>query len=141
MAALVSQCIRSRWASVFCLAVVVLALLLPAGGFGIPLCQFRVLTHLPCLACGLTRSFIGMAHLDLGRAAFFHPVGVVLFPLFVLVAALLPASPRVREGAASWAESHPRLLNWIAGGVLALFVLNGFGRIIWLVTTAQPSPW
>ena len=88
MVAVLTEVLRSKWASIACLAVVVLALVLPPQGFVLPggkpleMCQFKMLTHLPCPGCGLTRSFIGMAHLDLARAARFHPLGLVLFPLF-----------------------------------------------------------
>jgi hypothetical protein len=141
MTSLFVQCFRSRIASAVCLAVALAALLLPADGLGIPLCQFRAMTHLPCFGCGLTRSFIAMAHLDPGRAAFLHPVGLLLFPLVLGLGALLPARDTLRERLASWAEKRPLVWNLYAGVVLAVFTLYGFGRIVWLLRTHRPSPW
>jgi hypothetical protein len=141
MAIFVAQVLRSRWASVACLAVVVLALVLPRNGPGIPLCQFKRVTGLPCFGCGLTRSFIGMAHLDVARAGFFNPLGVVLFPMVALVALLLPAPARARDRLARWAEGHSRQVDLAGWMLLGGFILNGIGRIAWLKLTAQPSPW
>ena len=132
---------RSRLASLACLGVVILALALPPRGFGMPLCQFKMMTSLPCFSCGLTRSFIGMAHLDLGRALFFHPLGVFLFPLFAFVAALLPVPSSQRQRLARWAEDHGFLLNCVAIATLAFFLIYGGGRMVWLLASHRPSPW
>src|SRR5687768_5362657 len=97
MLCILNQCVRSRWASAACLAVVVLALALPPQGFGIPLCQFHQVTRMPCPGCGLTRSFIGLAHLNLEGAVFYNPTGVLLFPIVLFLAALLPVPGETRE--------------------------------------------
>jgi uncharacterized protein DUF2752 len=132
---------RSRIASLVCLAVVLFAAALPPQGFGVPLCQFKVMTHLPCFSCGLTRSFIGMAHLDIARAAFYHPLGVMLFAVFLFVAVLLPVPVPRRQQLAGWAEGHSLLLNCLAIAFLAVFLFYGGGRILWLLSTSRPSPW
>ena len=141
MGAFLATCWRSRWVSAVCLAVVAAALLLPPEGPGVPLCTFRTITHMPCFACGLTRSFIGCAHLDLRQAAFFNPVGLMLFPLVVYTAALLGAPRRVRERAAAGAVAHGGW--WTAFGIaaLGLFVVNGVARMVWVAMTGRPSPW
>ena len=141
MGPVLGHCLRSKWASAVCLLVVIAALALPPGGFGFPTCQFKEFTRLPCPGCGLTRSFIGMAHLDVARAGFYHPVGVILFPVVFLLAALLALPRRFRDGAARWAERHSVLVSWLFGGLLAFFVAHGVGRIVWLLATRQPSPW
>jgi hypothetical protein len=142
MAKLLVTCFRSRWFSAACLAVVVLSFLLPPGrGFGVPLCQFREMTGLPCLGCGLTRSFIDMARLHVERAAFYHPIGVVLFPLSLFFALLLPAPAALRERMSRWAETHPVLLNSFWGVLLVVFLAYGVGRMAWVALSHQPSPW
>lgn len=141
MATILAQLFRSRWASMLCLGVVVLAVVLPPGGLPLPLCQFKSFTHLPCLTCGLTRSFIGMAHLNPVRAAVFHPLGLVLFPLTVLVAGLLAAPEAVRERLAQAVERQRRLWMGIGITLLVFLVVYGFGRMAWLLTTHQPSIW
>lgn len=45
-------------------------------------CLFYKLTHVPCLACGLTRSFVCSAHGDFLNAFRMHLLGPLLFPLF-----------------------------------------------------------
>jgi len=141
MASLLAYCFRNRWVSAACLMVLVAACVLPPQGFGLPLCQFKLMTHLPCLACGLTRSFVGMAHGDVGRAGFYHPAGVILFPAVAAVALLLPAPARVRDRIAAWTEKRGPLWNYFAAGFAVLFVVNGVARVAWLVVTSQPSPW
>jgi hypothetical protein len=143
MAVVFQEFVRSRWASAACLAVVLLALALPArglvfpGGRELPLCQFKRVTHLPCPGCGLTRSFIGMAHLDLPRAARFHPLGLVLFPLVLFLAALLPAPAAARERVAAWAERNRGLVTWALWGLMVVFFAYGWGRMMWVL--AVPS--
>ena len=142
MAVFIAQLIRSRWASLGALVVVVLALVLPPDrGFGVPLCHFRMVTHLPCLACGLTRSYIAFAHLDPPRAAFYHPLGLVLFPFTVFVAGLMLVRQPARARMAGWVECRPRSLRRIGSALLAFFIVYGFGRMAWLLITHQPSPW
>ena len=51
----------------------------PADDGGFILCAFRRLTGLPCMGCGLTRSFCAIAKGELWRAAEFHPLGPALF--------------------------------------------------------------
>lgn len=121
--------------------MVLLSFLLPPGGFGIPMCQFRATTQLPCFACGLTRSFIRMAHLNLHEAAFYHPLGLVLFPMTLALALMLPLPRPARETCAGWAEKHDTLLNILGGGLLAAFLVYGVGRIIWVCQSHHPSPW
>ncbi len=141
MATIVASWFRSRWASAACLAIVVAALLLPPHGLGVPVCHFRSVTGIPCWACGLTRSFIGMAHGDLARAAFFHPLGLVLFPFTVLVAALLAVPAPRREALARWAERRAAWVNGFAWCLLVVFAVYGLGRMVWLFQSRQPSPW
>jgi len=47
--------------------------------FGLPPCGFLMVTGLPCPGCGLTHSFVAMAHLDFVAAVHANPFGVLLF--------------------------------------------------------------
>ena len=65
-------------------AVLVLSLLLPLPRGGtiahLPsVCPFFNATGLPCPGCGLTRSFVCLAHGHLFEALRWHPLGPVLF--------------------------------------------------------------
>ena len=48
-------------------------------------CPVLALTGVPCLMCGITRSFLAMAGLDITGAFVFHPLG----PFFILMLAAL----------------------------------------------------
>src|SRR5215510_9221950 len=56
-------------------SILVLSLLLPARGFGIETCLWHWLMGVNCPACGLTRSFIAVAHGRLRRAFRLSPGG------------------------------------------------------------------
>lgn len=67
-----------------CGAVLLLsvALPLPQNGtiLGLPsLCPFHNLSGVPCPGCGLTRSFVCLAHGQIAAAFEFHPLGPLLF--------------------------------------------------------------
>jgi len=73
--------------------VVALAFLLPTlkshhAWLDVP-CLFKKATGLPCLACGLTRSFVFTAHWNLYKAFDMHLLGPGLFVLTCAIAAYL----------------------------------------------------
>jgi len=43
------------------------------------LCSWKATTGIPCPGCGLTRSFVSLAHGRIAAAFAFHPIGPVLF--------------------------------------------------------------
>jgi hypothetical protein len=138
---MIAQAIRSRWASLGCLVIVVASFFLPPDGGGLPICQFRNVTHLPCLGCGLTRSFIRMAHLDFAQAAFWNPTSLLLFPLVLLIALLLPLPLDRRELLARWVEGQRRLVVGYGSVMATVFIGYGVGRLVWLLWSGRPSPW
>jgi hypothetical protein len=59
-----------------------------------PLCLFKYVTHLPCATCGLTRSFLSLAHGHWQEAFFYNPLGFLLYfgaIVFFLMSLLLPS--------------------------------------------------
>ena len=52
---------------------------LPGGGSLGGLCWFRAVFHVDCPFCGMTRSFVALAHGDASAAFRFHPAGPLLF--------------------------------------------------------------
>ncbi|MBI5836464.1 MAG: DUF2752 domain-containing protein [Candidatus Eisenbacteria bacterium] len=47
----------------------------------IPACPLHQWTGMDCPTCGMTRSFVALAHGQLDRSLHFHPLGPVLFAL------------------------------------------------------------
>jgi hypothetical protein len=56
------------------------------------LCPFRRITGMPCPGCGMTRSFVALAHGDLGAALAFNRLGPLLMVVFVVALAWKAAS-------------------------------------------------
>jgi hypothetical protein len=52
---------------------------LPGGASLGGLCWFRGVFHIDCPFCGMTRSFVALAHGDVAAALRFHPAGPLLF--------------------------------------------------------------
>lgn len=52
-------------------------------------CPVLALTNVPCLFCGLTRSFMAMGGLDIRQAFIFHPLGPMLYVAMLLTGAVL----------------------------------------------------
>ena len=81
-------------------------------------CMSRTLLHVDCPGCGLTRSFIAMAHGDLAAAWHFHRVGVLLS---LLTAAQVPYRVYRRYGGK---HVPARYTAWAAWTLLVLFIGN-----------------
>jgi hypothetical protein len=73
-----------RIAQVIALILLMLGMILPSGGMGIPLCMFKRVFSLPCPGCGLTRSVASVLHGDFLKSWSYHPLGI-----FFVGAALL----------------------------------------------------
>lgn len=108
------------------LALLASALISPAGVESGPiLCPFRLLTGIPCPACGLTRSWVHLAHGDLATSLSSHPVGPALMALTMLAA--VAASAYAVTG--RWLV-RPRLL---LGALVVLGIATGvFGVWRWI---------
>jgi hypothetical protein len=74
-------------------------------------CVWRSTIGLPCAGCGLTRSFVALAHGEWSRAFAFHPLGPILF---ALIWAQVPYRAlhmwQAYHGRPLW---RPRCLLWI----------------------------
>lgn len=86
----------------------------------IPLCVIRYFSGIECPGCGLTRSFLSMARLDIGDAFRFNAAGPLIYVVFV--GALIESSISLFRG--SFRFKWP---TWLVGGwgsavVVVLFV-------------------
>ena len=106
-------------------AVAVCFVLPPEALQGPLLCPFRLLVGLPCPFCGLTRSAVLSARLDIGRAVAFHPLGPVAL-LILISAAIYSIVLLIRPSLPSLWDL---MMSRLAGKVLkvATFVMG----VIW----------
>jgi hypothetical protein len=51
---------------------------------GYSLCPFRIITHIPCPGCGMTRAMICLGKLDLAKAIHLNPLSIPLFALMLI---------------------------------------------------------
>jgi len=118
---------------VLCAAVIVASALLDVGPKGLTLpgapgrplpgmCVSRTVFHMNCPTCGMTRSFVSMAHGRLRLAFALHRLGPLAF-LLVLVQVPLRAYA-VLTGGLPRALRHPRLGTWIVSGLVIALVAN-----------------
>jgi hypothetical protein len=95
--------------------------IVPLGGWSLPgLCMSREVFGLECPGCGLTRSFIHLAHGEFVASIRSHRIG----PLFaILVLIQLPY-----RAWSLWLADRkwpsPRVCQWIATSLIALLVSN-----------------
>ena len=65
-----------RKTQVVALILLLIGIVLPSRGMGIPLCMFKRLLSLPCPGCGLTRSVSSILHGDFLQSWSYHPLGI-----------------------------------------------------------------
>ena len=99
-------------------------MLAPFASVPLPeLCSWHRLTGVNCPGCGLTRSFIALAHGDLRQAWAFNPAGL---PLFAILLAQFPYRAaqlaRLLTGRPAW---HP------VGVLPAVVILTGCLLLQW----------
>ncbi len=111
-----------------CAAVLGFSALLQAGDsrvelFGWP-CPMKCFVHsvfgVRCAFCGMTRSFVLLAHGRLAEAVRQHPLGPAMFG-YVVLQALYRAAALL--GAGGRAMSRIGLLGWIAGAAVLAAIL------------------
>jgi hypothetical protein len=100
---------------------------LGAGDGGTSICLLKRLTGIPCMTCGMTRSFCAIGRGRLAEAARFHPLGPVVYAMLAAVmirAAVMAAFGRM------WLGRTVRVLIW------SIPVLVAAAIVIWAVRLA-----
>ena len=89
---------------------------------GIPaVCPMRLLFHVPCPSCGLTRAARDLLHADLAGATRMHPLWWLVFP-YVGVLGLLEGVTYVKTGTMGrWGQT--RVVQQLGIVLLALLVV------------------
>ena len=102
---------------------------MPPDGIGFSLCAVKWLTHLPCPACGLVRSFACMSHLSPRAAWGYHPFGPLLYGVFVVLAVSNFVGAERRERIARWFEAHGAGVHVSYWSLVVAFLGYGFVRL------------
>jgi hypothetical protein len=90
-------------------------------------CGSRALFDVDCPGCGLTRSFVALAHGDVRQSLAFHRVGFVLAAVVVLQLVYRPwALYELRTKIV-----HHRWPHWVGYGLIGLLIVN------WLMKMGQ----
>jgi hypothetical protein len=116
-------------------AIVAASMILPLPGTDgriahLPtVCPFYTLTGLPCPLCGLTRAFVFLGHGQLRESLHWHPIGWLLYTLFVLF--WLRAGVTLIRGKVFIPMSAPLNSRMTLGTAFGL-LLVGIMRITWL---------
>lgn len=128
------------WPS-FAAIVLLVAFVLPVPDngtiAGVPqLCAFHFTTGLPCPGCGLTRAIVCCAHGRWSEAIGYHPLGPLVFAIFIALAAIgvlgLLQPPRA-ERLVARASSCTDGMRWLATIVGVALIVIWLARIAgWL---------
>jgi hypothetical protein len=99
----------------------------PFEQFGLPaMCATKVLFHLDCAGCGITRSLVSIGHGDWRTSLAFHPAGLAVYGfLWAQVLFQVMALQRLRRGQSS---AQNRFLSWYFYLLLAMFFATGVSR-------------
>jgi hypothetical protein len=105
----------------------------PFAGFvarhlGGSVCPYRHLTGIECPGCGLTRSFVQLAHGNVGMAVRLNPLGPVLFALLVAHAIDLGLAVLLRRRLE--VRLDPALAWRLWGALAAGFAVLGVARVV-----------
>lgn len=102
-------------------------------GFNFPsllICPFFELSGVPCLMCGITRSFLSMGGGDIANAFIFHPLGPLFYLVLMVAYAALSASVIVRRRFRI--SIHRHLGRWMASmGMVVLVAAWLVKLVIW----------
>jgi hypothetical protein len=109
---------------------------LPTDGGGFTICWFDNLFDLPCPGCGLGRSITNMTHLDPGAAFDYHPWGIPLYFLIVVLAVSNFFPQRWLDAMRAWMVTRENRARWFYWTFIGTFLVYGFVRLGYFMTVA-----
>lgn len=127
-------------AGYFAFFAVAASLVLPFEGFGVDICAVHRTTGLPCPGCGLTRAFVLVSHGDLATAVASNPFVLVLYPLFVALAALLVMPAGIRDRAEGWLKVHSAFVGRLYRMGVVAFIGFGGLRFLYFLFSGERFP-
>jgi len=93
-----------------------------------PTCSMQSTMGIDCPGCGLTRSFISLAHGDMAASIAFNPTGILLFGITVFqIPYRVLQLRRIRLGKPEWDLSRPATGVWIV--VVIVMVVQWIPKI------------
>jgi Protein of unknown function (DUF2752) len=128
-------CVMAAWLGLL------LAVLSPPHGSGISLCWFQDATGLPCPGCGMTRSLSCAIRGMFLESWHYHPLGLFVLPLFVLIAAQSLMRRQLRDRLAKFVESRPVVFNGLYLAFVVIFMSFGLLRALLHFDSAWMASW
>lgn len=99
----------------------------PFEQFGLPaMCATKVLFHLDCAGCGITRSLVSIGHGNWRDGLAFHPAGLAVYGFLWAQVIFQIVALRCLKRGLPIAQS--RFLSWYFYALLAMFFLTGLWR-------------
>ena len=105
-----------------------LGLPLGDGDGSTSICLLKRTTGIPCMTCGMTRSFCAISRGKFAEAVDFHPLGPVLYAVFAVV--MLRAAAMAVFGR-TWLARAARVLIWSIPVLIAATI------VVWAVRLAS----
>ena len=91
-------------------------------------CTFKRFTGIGCPGCGLTRSFISIAHGKLRAAWNYNPAGILMFAAAVFqIPYRMAQIVRLRRGRPAW---RLRRLDWALWFIVFALLAEWIGRLV-----------
>ncbi|MBT3217869.1 MAG: DUF2752 domain-containing protein [Proteobacteria bacterium] len=91
-------------------------------------CGFKSITGRPCPQCGMTRSFVWAARLNLIKAFWYSPPGFALF-VWVELSAIVGAIRLLTRNPKRLTPPWKLLVSWTLFWMIGLYFLTWVGRI------------
>ena len=110
------------------------AIICPPHGTGIPLCWFKTWTGLPCPGCGLTRSLSCGVRGMFAESWHYHPFGLVILGFFLGAALVSICPPAWQTRLARRMEPHALSINAVYLTLVLAFLAFGLTRLLLQLT-------